>query len=199
MEAGGASPRKLAVAVAGMPGSGKSTVAKLFEKAGFKLHSLGDVVRREAARLGVEPTSENLLKLAAQLRAERGPGAVAELLLEELKAERSWPVVIDGVRSTAELRVISEVADCVYVVAVHASPAKRLERLRARGRPGDPEELEELAARDAVELGFGLGSVIALADAVIVNESALSDLESSVKKVLEAARNCPGKSEWKLL
>ncbi|MEM1831309.1 MAG: hypothetical protein QXJ97_07260 [Desulfurococcaceae archaeon] len=77
-----------------------------------------------------------------------------------------------------------ELGDAV-VVAVHASPRTRYERLRARRRPGNPETYEEFKRRDMVELGFGLSSVIALADHVIVNEGSIEETRECVRRILE--------------
>jgi dephospho-CoA kinase len=78
-------------------------------------------------------------------------------------------VVLDGVRSPAEVEYLREIGPA-RVLAIHASPQRRFERLRLRGRPDDPSSPEELAARDRTELALGAGEVIALADGMIVNE-----------------------------
>ncbi|MCD6114561.1 MAG: dephospho-CoA kinase, partial [Thermoprotei archaeon] len=57
--------------------------------------------------------------------------------------------------------------------------------IRKRSRPGDPKTWEEFVERDLVELSFGLGNVIALADYMIVNEGSLSELRREAEKVLE--------------
>ncbi|HID18997.1 TPA: dephospho-CoA kinase, partial [Candidatus Bathyarchaeota archaeon] len=65
------------VGVAGMPGSGKTTLAKVAEELGFKVIVMGDFVRAEAEHRGLEPTAENLGSLMFKLREELGEAALA--------------------------------------------------------------------------------------------------------------------------
>ncbi|MEM1620036.1 MAG: AAA family ATPase [Fervidicoccaceae archaeon] len=185
---------KRIVAVAGLPGSGKSTVAKLL---GPPVISMGDVVRREVRKRGLREDLENVMKIARELRRERGAGAVAELVLDELRRIESKLVVVEGVRSSAELDVLAREAECIKVVAVHASPETRFERLRGRGRAGDPRSWEEFVRRDAAELEFGVSEVIALADVMIVNESTLEELSRSVERAREVLEECSGRYAWR--
>jgi dephospho-CoA kinase len=156
------------VLVAGMPGSGKSLVSSAARALGIPVVTMGDVVREEARRRGVEPSPEALNRIAAELRRRYGAAVVAERVARRLP--REGVVVVDGVRSLAEVEVFKRRGE-VFVVAVHASPRTRFERILRRRRPGDASTWEEFVERDMVELGFGLGDVIALADYMIVNEA----------------------------
>ena len=179
-------PRKL-ILVAGMPGSGKSLVSQTAREMGIPVYTMGDVVRREVRRRGLEPTPSNLNRVARELRQLYGPRVIAERVLEEIKeGPRAEVVLVDGVRSLEEVEVFRSYAP-VVIVAVHASPKTRFERLRARGRPGDPRSWEEFVARDSMELGFGLGSVIALADYMLVNEGvSIDEARRLARSLLEA-------------
>ncbi len=172
------------VCVAGMPGSGKSVVGRAAREMGFEVVVMGDVVREEVRRLGLEPTPSNMNRVARMLRERYGSAAVALRVAEKIRGMRASRVVVDGVRSLDEVRVFRGLGR-VVVVAVHASPRTRFERLRRRGRPGDPSSWEEFVARDMVELGFGLGNVIALADYMIVNEGGLEEAYREARRVLE--------------
>jgi dephospho-CoA kinase len=176
---------RLIVLIAGMPGSGKSVVSRVARSMGLPVYVMGDVVREEAARRGIEPTPSNLNMLARRLREEYGPTVVAERVAEKLRSDSdSGIAVIDGVRSLAEVEVFERLGE-VVIVAVHASPRTRFERLRRRGRPGDPRTWEEFRQRDLTELGFGLGNVIALADYMLVNEGGLEEFEREARRLLE--------------
>ncbi len=161
---------RLLILVTGMPGSGKSLVSSVASTLGIPVYVMGDVVREEARRRGLEPTPANLNMVARMLREEYGPTVVAERTAEKIVRDGCRVCLVDGVRSLAEVEVFQRLGDTV-VVAVHASPRTRFERLRRRGRPGDPKTWEEFRQRDLTELGFSLGSVIALADYMIVNEA----------------------------
>ena len=53
-----------------------------------------------------------------------------------------------------------------------------------------------LVLRDLVELSFGIGDVIALADYMIVNEGSIEEAYKSAREILERLKQdvCEGKS-----
>ena len=173
------------VGVTGMPGSGKSVAARrLAEVLGWPVYSMGDIVRREVVRRGLELTSPNIERVARLLREEMGEAAVARLLVDEIR--RSPPasagIVVDGMRSVAEARVLAGMGR-LCIVAVHASPRTRYRRIMARSRRGDAVSWEQFVERDTNNLRLGIGSLIALADYMIVNESGIEELTASVDRV----------------
>jgi dephospho-CoA kinase len=177
--------KKLIVLVTGMPGSGKSIVSRVARSMGIPVYVMGDVVREEAMRRGIEPTPANLNMLARRLREEYGPTIVAEKVAEKLRADCKHNIVlVDGVRSLDEVKVFEKLGRTI-IIAIHASPRTRFERLRRRGRPGDPKTWEEFRQRDLTELGFGLGGVIALADYMLVNEGSIEEFEERVRRLLD--------------
>lgn len=161
--------RRLIICVAGMPGSGKGVFKKAAEVLGVPRISMGDIVRRETARKGLTPDYRNTAKIMLELRKKAGPEVFAKLTWKEVSNTEGPAILIDGVRSLDEINYFKQFGDTV-VVAVHSSPRTRFERLRKRGRPDDVKTYEEFEERDARELSVGLGSVIALADYMLVNE-----------------------------
>jgi dephospho-CoA kinase len=157
------------VAVTGMPGAGKSTASEALVKQGWRRVVMGDVIRNETKKRGLVPDAKNTGDVMRKLREERGESAVADLCLEEILRSGSETVVIDGIRSMAEVQTFRKKAP-VILVAVHASPARRFEFLKERGRSDDPMSREAFDRRDERELGVGIGNAIALADEVISNE-----------------------------
>ena len=175
---------RLIILVAGMPGSGKTMLSSVAREMGIPVYVMGDVIREEARRRGLEPTPANLNMVARLLREEQGPAVVAERVAEKLARDTSRVVLVDGVRSLVEVEVFQRLGR-VVIVAVHASPRTRFERLRRRGRPGDPVSWEEFRQRDMTELGFSLGSVIALADYMLVNEGSQDEFRENARRLLE--------------
>jgi len=174
---------RLIVLVSGMPGSGKSMFSSIARNMGIPVYVMGDVIREETRRRGLEPTPANLNMVARLLREEHGPAVVAERIAEKLREDPSPVVLIDGIRSLVEVGVFEKLGG-VVIVAVHASPRTRFERLRRRGRPGDPRTWEEFRQRDLTELGFGLGNVIALADYMLINEGPATEFKEKAQMLL---------------
>jgi dephospho-CoA kinase len=159
----------LIVAITGMPGAGKSTAAQGLVALGWKRFVMGDIIRDETKRRGLEPDSKNTGEVMKQLRAKMGEEAVAKLTLERIRDVDSQKVVVDGIRSLAEVEEFRKGAK-VLVVAIHASPKRRYALLKERGRKDDPLSLEMFLERDKRELAVGVSTAIALADEVISNE-----------------------------
>jgi len=179
----------IVIAVTGMPGSGKSTVARVIaRRLGYPLLVMGDVVREEVARRGLELTVHNIEEVAKRLRELRGPGAIAELIVEKARALNTQGVVVDGVRSLDEVKVLSSLGR-VYIVAVHSPPNLRFQRMISRGREGDVSSPEEFRFRDEANLRLGIGDVIALADYMIVNNSTLEKLIEEAERVAGEIEN----------
>lgn len=158
-----------------MPGAGKSTVAASLKERGFLLITMGDVIREEAKRLNLEPTDANLGNLMLRLRKDLGPGAVAKLILTKMdrdinKGNRICKIVIDGIRSTAEVEVLNSVG-IVKLLAIHASTNTRFVYTKERNRSDSPANVDEFTIRDKRELTIGISEAIALADETLSNNN----------------------------
>jgi len=178
---------RLIFCITGMPGSGKSLVADAAKQLGFRVVSMGDVIREEAGRRCVPKSPKSLGTLMLKLRREEGSDVVAKRCLAMVRESKS-SVLIEGLRSLDELNYFKQNAD-VQLIAVHASPSTRFDRLLKRGRPDDPKERDAFDERDLRELQVGIGSIIALADHVFVNEGTLGDIGASAKAFFEGLLN----------
>ncbi len=175
----------LIVAVTGMPGAGKSTAAQALVGRGWRRVVMGDVIRAETKRRGLEPDAKNTGEVMKLLRKERGDAAVAELCLEAINRVGGGKVVVDGIRSMDEVVAFRKRAR-VLLIAVHASPARRFALLKERGRQDDPITYEMFLERDRRELGVGIGNAIALADETISNQHTTPEkLEAEMAEVVE--------------
>jgi len=126
----------------GLPGSGKGEATQIARQHGMTVVVMGDIIRMEAARQGLEPTDQNLGSIGNALRAAEGPDAIAkrtlEIALEKAKAAGKEVVVVDGLRSAKEADFFRVHADEFRLVEVSAPLKNRLKWLAARGRPDDP-------------------------------------------------------------
>ena len=160
----------LIIAITGMPGAGKSTVAQALGGIGLRRIAMGDMIREETGRRGLPLDDKNMGMVMRELRGKYGAGAVAELCLRSIQSkEGEAAVVVDGIRSVAEVEIFRKAGE-VKLLAVLASPKRRFELLTARGRTDAPPDLESFRARDERELSIGIGNAIALADEAISNE-----------------------------
>jgi dephospho-CoA kinase len=173
------------VAITGMPGAGKSTAAQALVRLGWTRVVMGDIIRAETRRRGLQPDAKNTGEVMRLLRKERGDSAVADLCLENIARAGTERVVVDGIRSMAEVDAFRKKAS-VILVAVDASPKRRFELLRERGRRDDPLTREMFDERDRRELEVGIGKAIALADETVSNQHTTPDrLASEIAKIVE--------------
>jgi len=180
---------KKVVAIVGMPGSGKSEVARVFEKHGFKKVRFGDVTDQELARTGLETNEANERYVRQQLRKEHGMAAYARLNLPRIDSSlESSDVVVDGLYSWEEYLLLKEHYGGRFAsVLVWSSPATRYRRLA--GRATRPLTLEEAAGRDRSEIdNSNKGGPIAMADFSILNEASLEDMRQQTEAVISALR-----------
>lgn len=175
--------RKTVIGVTGMPGAGKDAVREVFRELGYPIVTMGDEVRAEAEKKGLPPTPENLGKTMLRLRAEEGPAVLAKRCLPRIEAQNSKIVIIDGIRSLDEVAEFKKSYPNMKVIAVHASPETRFQRLVRRNRSDDPNDLKTFEERDSRELGVGLGNVIASADIMVVNEGAKEAFKQRLRKI----------------
>jgi dephospho-CoA kinase len=177
------------VSIVGMAGSGKSEVAKVFEKAGYKRVRFGDITDQEIKKRGLDLNEEHERLVREQLRAEHGMAAYAKLNLPRIDtALESSDVVVDGLYSWEEYRLLKDwYGDTFCMVAVWSSPATRYRRLGSRSRR--PLTVEEAASRDKSEIeNSNKGGPIAVADFTIINESSIEELWEEAKRVLSALK-----------
>ncbi|MDY6780452.1 MAG: AAA family ATPase, partial [Halobacteria archaeon] len=146
------------IATVGMPGSGKSEAAEVAREKDVPVVTMGDVIRDEAERRGLEPTDDNMGKVATELREEEGEDAVAQRCIDTVESKESEAVFVDGVRGWAEAeRFRGEFGDDFVLVAIEVPFEERLRRIRERGRSDDFSSEDELERRDDRELGYGMG------------------------------------------
>ena len=193
----------------GLPGSGKGEASQIARQHGLAVVVMGDVIRQEAARQGLEPTDQNLGLIGNALRAAEGPDAVAKKTFERAKASGRDVVVVDGLRSREEADFFRAHVDEFHLVEICAPAKDRLKWLAARGRPDDPgkiisssKEPDSLAAaaleqRECREMGWGMCEAMKIADLKLRNDGSLDDFRTNVKRLLGllVAGNASGNKE----
>ena len=147
---------------------------------------MGDAVRAEASRRNLEPTGKNLGNLMLELREKNGPGAVAELIRDQISSSPNEIIVIDGIRSNEEIEILRKIGT-VKLLSIHASTDTRFGFLTDRGRSDDPKNRENFKERDDREIGVGVSTSIALADESISNnELTKEELIETAYKIIKS-------------
>lgn len=177
------------VGFVGMPGSGKSAAADVARELKIPVVVMGDVIREEAARRGLPPTDKNLGTVGSDLRKKEGPAAIAARCLEMIRdrAAGAPAVVVEGIRSGAEVDLFRKSSSGFQLIEVHVPDDLRLARIASRGRSDDANESDlarAVADRDARELSWGMGEAIRAADLRIENAGSVEEFEERVREVL---------------
>jgi len=176
---------KLVIAVAGMPGSGKSVVMNIGLQSGYEAIIMGDEVREEAKRKNLQPTPENIGKIMLELRRNEGEAVIAKRCILKIEKAKSQKVMVDGIRSLNEVEEFKEHFKTFTLIAIHSSPETRFKRLHNRQRSDDPQNWQIFRERDLRELGVGLGNAIAMAEYMVVNEGEINPVKEQVRTVLK--------------
>jgi dephospho-CoA kinase len=177
---------KVVVGLAGMPGSGKSVVVETAVEMGYGVVVMGDVIREETQRRGLELNPQNMGRVMLELRKEGGASVIADRCIPKIEQQVSGKVIVDGVRSLYEAEAFKKHFSSFSLMAVYASPETRFNRLYRRKRSDDPDGWEVFHERDVRELGVGLGNAIAMAEYLIINEYSKSkdNTKAAAKKFL---------------
>jgi dephospho-CoA kinase len=176
------------IAVCGMPASGKGVFAGVLAAHEIPVLSMGDMIRAEVSRRGLEESPGIFGKTASELRAVHGEGVLASRLIPRVDAVSATnPIVlIEGLRGVAELDIFrSHWQEKLLIVAIEAAKESRYSRVQARGRTEDGNR-EDFEIRDAREIGWGLDSLINDADIVFDNDAGPETLQESVTAWLES-------------
>jgi len=174
----------------GMPGSGKTEAVRVAKELGskvkVKVFSMGDIVKDEARKRGVEINDENVGRFATGERENFGKGIWAERTAERIKnISDGIIVVIDGIRNNEEIEKFREIFDKDFItIAIHTRTKERFERMMEREREDDIKSKEEFDKRDERELGWGIGTTIARADITVVNEGTLESFKQKIREIL---------------
>ena len=175
---------KLVVGLAGMPGSGKSVVVDTAREMGYNIVVMGDVIRQETTKRGLELTPQNVGKVMLELRQEEGNAVIAKRCIPQIEKQTSNKVLVDGLRSLHEADTFKAYFAKFSLVAVHASPETRFTRLSSRRRSDDAAEWAVFRERDMRELSVGLGNVIAMAEQMVINDDSFEAVKAKVKECL---------------
>jgi dephospho-CoA kinase len=159
-------------------------VVETAEQEGYAVVIMGDVIREETQKRGLELNPKNMGKVMLELRKTGGNSIIAEKCIPKILQAKSNKVIVDGLRSLDEADSFKAYFPKFSLMAVHASPETRFNRLYRRRRSDDPDGWEVFHERDMRELSVGLGNAIAMAEHLIINENSPDDTRAKVRETL---------------
>ncbi len=171
------------ICITGMPGAGKSEVATILRRRGFRIYEMREVVDEMMRNEGIEITIENREKFTPRIRKERGNEIVAVELEKRVVRHNYKDIVISGLRSMYEFRYLKKYMKGLIIIAVIAPSSMRFERLKHRNkeRVMSYRTFEE---RERTNKGFGMEEAIKHADFLIYNEGTKAELKRSVDEIV---------------
>lgn len=176
------------IGVSGLPGSGKSLISNISKKYGVYVIRMGDIVREEAKK-----RNEDSGITAVNLRKEHGQYVLAKFTIEKIKKlfksnknyKKELIFLVEGIRSPYEVKMFKKNFKNFVLVSIFSSPKTRFNRLKNRNRSDDSNHIEDFHNRDERELDFGIGTVIATSDYIIINEEGIGKYKNQINKFLQ--------------
>ena len=175
------------ICITGLPAAGKSETAELMRKTGFRVYGIGTLIREKMTEEGIPITPETDRTFPVNLRKRYGKTAAAKILFQKLHTAKHGNLVIEGIRSRAEIAYIRRRMGNVVVIAVVAPLKTRFGRSKKRRRADAPRTLQDFVRdKDRKEGRWGMLGAIKAADYVIANTGTKADLRRSVERIVQS-------------
>lgn len=178
------------IGLTGPLASGKEVVARQLIEKGFSWYELSDPVREETQRRHLPQDRKTLQDVGNDLRQTFGNDILAKRLAGNIEKTGTSRVVIDGIRNPGEIDFLKKKFNAT-IIGITASPAKRFQWSKTRGRRLDPMEKEAFATLERRDRGIGqedygqqVDACVAKADIVIENNGTIEDLKKKMAAVL---------------
>lgn len=205
------------IVLLGLPLSGKSTHARFASKDfGIPIVETGTFVYKAVEERGLEPTPENIRQVAGECKAESDSYFTEKALAFALENYKDAPsIFMSGIKAHSEVNILKSLMGerNIKLISFHASVDTRHSRLLNQDRIAESSKMEgktvedqamaedkaRFNLRDAKELGYGIGELIAIADYIVNTEDRQwprNDFEQTYQDFLvilrEIAPNCCG-------
>jgi len=166
------------ILITGLPGSGKTVVARILKQKGFEMIEMGNIARVLAKnqKMGVD-------EFAKFARKKYGKNFFAKKVVELIKKrkKKKKKFVISGLRNLEELEEFRKFDKNAKLIAVTAPKELRMKRLLKRKR----KTQKEIEARDKKEIALGVTKLMKNADFVLANISTKEELAKDVEEILK--------------
>lgn len=196
----GLAQRPILIGLTGGIGSGKSTVARIFEAEGvptissdeivhklyaenhelqnFLIKEFGTLKRKEIARLVFGNTKEN--KQRRILLESKIHPLVEEKLRDWIIENQAYPLLVNDVPLLFEAKLEKRFD---YIIVVNADTETRLQRLMKRN-----SELSEIELMERINAQMPLAEKVKKANFVINNNSGIENLQKQISRLIQEIR-----------
>jgi dephospho-CoA kinase len=178
------------IGITGTLGAGKGTLVEyLTGKKGFEHFSVRAYLLEEIGRRGLPGNRDSMFNVANELRALHGSSYVTDQLYN-IAVRSGKNCVIESIRTPGEIDSLRKKSS-FFLIAVDADPHLRYERIHERKSETDHVSYETFMEDEERELNTtdpnkqNLKKCLAMADAVVTNNSTKEDLFRQLEKVLE--------------
>ncbi|MDE1851479.1 MAG: AAA family ATPase [Candidatus Micrarchaeota archaeon] len=175
------------ICLTGMPGSGKTEVAKMLEDRGFRVFEMSGVIKEMMREKGIEINVKNIEDFAMGSRREQGMDIFAVELAKRIKVRKGQDVLISGMRNMDEFAYLKRSFKSMVIIALAAPKKIRFQRLRKR----DLKHVityKEFVYREKTNMKEGIEGALKHADYIILNTGSFAELKRSVTYLLESLR-----------
>jgi len=178
---------KLIIGFVGQIACGKGTAADLLREqygAGYYRFSaiLGDLL----ARLSIEKTRDNLIKMSEATRKYFGEDVLAYAIEKDAVQAKEDIVIIDGIRRPGDI-VVLEPLPIFKLVAIDVPPKLRYERMKGRGEKAGENQLtwEQFQEQENAPTEVTIPLVMERAWKTISNEGGREEFETKVHALMK--------------
>ncbi|SFR57170.1 hypothetical protein [Litoreibacter janthinus] len=150
------------IALVGMPGVGKFRVSDAFAILGYKSYEMSSVIKGALASEGIAVSPASMKQKSFSIRDAHGEAAIAAAIWGQISSDARTRVVVDGIRSMAEIEYFRERVDRFAVVFCFAPTEVRHNRILAKSKKIRTKD--EVRLLDANSIALGIGEAALLAD-----------------------------------
>lgn len=143
---------KKVIILVGLPGSGKTSAGHWFKQNGIPVVRMGTLTEKYLTKFALIQNETNEKRVRLRLRQKFGLDIYAKAVLPKVKIllKKHKLVVIDGMRSLAEMEFLQPKFENILLIYLEAE--KKVRNQRLLNRPGRPLTLAEISSREKYEI-----------------------------------------------
>lgn len=180
------------IGLVGLPGAGKTTVARFLGQKGYLRITLSAFIKQEAKKEGITEFSREVLQdYGNKMRMKFGPQILAQLAHKKIREQSHNKIVIDGIRNLYEAAYL-KVENHFTLIGIVANPKIRYERIMLRGGKKFYSDYKTFLKQEhreeslgSKEIGLRVKECLKRVSYRIKNEGSIEHLHQQTDQVLD--------------